>query len=75
LGVTASALGVGADGETLFGNSLTATTAGDMTLAGAQLKSTGNLFLTSSGGQITTTAATGEGIESTAGNITPILFT
>ena len=70
LKVTTAALTVGADGETIYGGTVNITSTNDLALAGAVVNSTGNLVLTSTGGQITDSSASGQGIQSQNGTVT-----
>lgn len=69
LAVEAGSVTVGADGATLYSDgTMAVTTTGDMNLGKAALRSEDDLALTS-GGTITTTAASGQGIQSDAGDV------
>lgn len=64
-------LSVGAGGAKIHaGSTLDLTTLGNLALANAAVRSAGNLTLTSNAGAIGTGAGTGQGVQSTAGNLT-----
>ncbi len=69
MNINGASLTVGADGEKLYGSTITATTTvGDIALAGATLEGTNNLTLTSAAA-ITTSSAFGQGLDSSAGSV------
>lgn len=66
----ADSLTIGANGATVYaGTTLALTTADNMALGTAAVRSAGNMALTSDAGNISTSAGAAQGIQSTAGNL------
>lgn len=65
-----SSLAIGATGATLYaGSTLGLSTVGDMSLATAAVRSTGDMTLAASAGAISVSAGAEQGIQTTAGNL------
>lgn len=62
-------LTIGAQGATLYSNDTLTLLAGSLALNKAAVKSVNNMTLTATGGSITTQAGAGQGIQSTAGDV------
>lgn len=67
---TAGTMDVGANGATIYGDTIGLTTDGAMNLNKAAVKSSGNLALKATNGGIVTQADAAQGVQSTAGNVT-----
>ncbi|SIT12674.1 filamentous hemagglutinin N-terminal domain-containing protein, partial [Neptunomonas antarctica] len=67
---TFDSLSVGANGATIHaGTTVDLSTTNDLTLANAAVRSTGDMTLAASAGTISTTSGTGQGIQTTNGNL------